>query len=190
MPISNENKFDLNSLKLNIGFGDGLPERREITTVLVRRPNKQTYIRTHSDPSWQLRTAVLELKEEGETYLVAKELWEELANEIVPKILVSAVTRQDTFFLWPIRLPKEDGFLDSWNRSAIECAKTAQSLWVRIESQKDAQAYFPHVAESQDSFPDPKWPKEGFEKLLMTAFKDHYISSLDHPVVKRLRGAL
>lgn len=194
MPKGNENKvvnrISLDLLKLDLGFGEGLPEKKEISTILVRKPNKQTYIRVNADPAWQLKTAVLELKDEGETYLVAKELWKELRNEITPKIIVSAITRQDSFFFWPIRLPNEDGYIDSWNRSAIECAKVAFTQWVRIQSEKDAQSYFPHIAENQDSFPEPVWPEDGFEKLLMIAFKDHYIDSKDHPVVKKLRGVL
>ncbi len=181
-------KLNLNALRLNIGFGEGLPEKKVISTVLVRRPNKQTYIRVNPSPEWQLKTAVLELKDEGETYLVAKELWAGLANEITAKVIVSAITRQDSFFFWPIRLPNEDGYIDSWNKSAIECAKIASEKWVRIQSEKDAQSYFPHIAENQDSFPEPGWPKEGFEKLLMIAFKDHYVDSMDHPVIKKLRG--
>ena len=41
-----------------------------------------------------MQTAVLDLKEERETYLVDRPLWSELPNELVPKILYVAVTRQ------------------------------------------------------------------------------------------------
>jgi len=185
---SKETQINLEALKLNVGFGDGLPEKKKLTTVLVCKPPKQTYIRVHPDSEWELKTAVLELKADGETYLVAKHLWEELQNEITPKIILSAITRQNTFFLWPIRLPKEDGWLDSWNRSAIECAKLAQIKWVRIQSDKDAQSYSPFVAENQDNLPDPEWPDIGFDALLKLAFKDFYIDSMDHLVIKKLRG--
>ncbi len=187
---STEKQFNFDALKLDIGFGNGLPEKKEITSILVRRPPKQTYIRVNPDPEWQLSTAVLELKEEGETYLVARDLWEELADEIVPKILVSCLTRQNTFFFWPIRLPNKQGWVDSWNRSAIECVKLGHKQWIRIVSNKDAQSYDALVAENQDNLPDPTWPESDFQTLLKQAFKDHYIDSKDHPVLKKLRGVL
>lgn len=186
----NVTKINIASLKMDVGFGNGLPERKETNIILVRKPDKQVYIRVHPDPLWQLRTAVLEIKSDNEMYLVASELWEELRNEIKPKIIISAITRQDTFFLWPIALPNESGWLDPWSRSAVECAKKAQDQWVRVQSNKDAGVYEVNIAENQDSFPEPVWPVIGFEKLLMTAFKDHYIDSINHPVVQRLRGVL
>jgi hypothetical protein len=50
----------------------------------------------------------------------------------------------------------------------------------------DLGAYEMFVAGSTIS--DPIWPDLSFPELLRIAFKDRYIDSLDHPVVKRLRG--
>ena len=42
-----------------------------ITTVPVRKPNQQEFFRVHPDPAYRLTpAAVIELKDERETYLV------------------------------------------------------------------------------------------------------------------------
>ena len=61
--------------------------KKALLAVPVRKPNKQEFVRVHPDEAYRLETAVLELKEERETYLVERALWDELAGEIVPKVL-------------------------------------------------------------------------------------------------------
>jgi hypothetical protein len=36
--------------------------------------------------------------------------------------------------------------------------------------------------------PEPNWPELPFKELLRVAFKDKYINSLDHPILRKLRG--
>ena len=86
----------------------------------------------------------------------------------------------------PIRMPGEDGRLDRWNASALEAAESARSSWVRVVSNRDLRAY--EVSEATGKLPDPEWPDLSFEEILRIAFKDRYITELDHPVVRRLRG--
>ena len=47
-------------------------------------------------------------------------------------------------------------------------------------------AYDIYKAESTIS--DPEWPEEGFWDLIRLAFRDHLITTIDHPIIKRLRG--
>jgi hypothetical protein len=42
--------------------------------------------------------------------------------------------------------------------------------------------------EAQSTIPDPEWPTLPFNELLRIAFRDRYVGSLDHAVIKRLRG--
>jgi hypothetical protein len=43
-------------------------------------------------------------------------------------------------------------------------------------------------ASDQNKMPEPEWPELGFWELIKIAFRDHLVDSIDHPVVKRLRG--
>ena len=38
------------------------------------------------------------------------------------------------------------------------------------------------------NLPDPTWSDLSFRELLKLAFKDKYIDSQDHPILRRLRG--
>ena len=97
----------------------------------------------HPEDSWRLQTAVLEVKDDNETYLVAPQFWPELMSrgEIIPKILFTAISKQGVVFLWPIRLPGEDDRLDSWNQSALEAARVAMGQWVRLSANRHLAAY-------------------------------------------------
>jgi len=35
---------------------------------------------------------------------------------------------------------------------------------------------------------EPEWPQLSFQELIRIAFRDRLITSIDHPVVKRLHG--
>ena len=47
-------------------------------------------------------------------------------------------------------------------------------------------AYRIHLAEGD--LPDPLWPAKTLPELLKLAFKGRIVDSIDHPVVRRLRG--
>ena len=180
--------FDPARLRLSQDFAAGLGVKRALLTVPVRKPAKEWWVQVHPDEAYRIQTAVLELKEDRETYLVDPDLWSELATESTfsPRALFSAMTRQGVVFLWPIRLPGPDGKLDEWSRSALEAATMAAGQWVRVEANMHLGAY--EVSTATANLPDPEWPDVPFKQLLQVAFKDRYIDTLDHPVLQRLRG--
>ncbi|MFA5924749.1 MAG: hypothetical protein WC856_26260 [Methylococcaceae bacterium] len=187
-PAASSSLFDPSKLRLSQNFAESVGVKKLVTTVPVRKPNKQDFIRVHPDPAYRLETAVLELKEERETYLVAPDLWLELPGELIPKVLFTAMNRQKVLFVWPVRLPGEDGRHDQWNASALEAATMAQKDWIRISANMGLGAY--EIFQSIGDLPDPEWPEMEFSKILEIAFKGHYITSLDHPALRRLRGEL
>jgi hypothetical protein len=135
--------FDPASLRLAPDHAAGLGVRKALLTVPCRKPEKSWWIRTHSDPAYRLETAVIELKEDRETYLVAPALWPELATEstLSPRALVTSINRQGVLFLWPIKLPGPDGRLDEWSRSALDAADRAGRGWVRVQASMSLGAY-------------------------------------------------
>ena len=187
-PSKNGGLFDLEKLRLSQNFAETVGVKKKIITVPVRKPHRQSFVRVHPDESWRLETAVIEVKEDRETYLVDPAFWSELPGEIIPKVLFTAVNRQDVVFLWPIRLPGEDGRHNEWHRSALEAAQLATKQWVRVVANMPLGAY--DVFEATGNFPEPEWPDISFRELLQIAFRDKFIQSLDHPVIRRLRGEL
>jgi hypothetical protein len=186
--MSAPDPFDLDSLRLTQDFAGSVGVKKALTTIPVRRPDRQWFIRVHPDPAYRLETTVVELKEDGETYLIASNLRAELPGEIVSKVLLTAVTRQGNVFLWPVRMPDEMGKLDEWNRSAFEATKLAEKQWIRLVANRSLGAYETYVATGD--LPDPEWPEKSFQELVRIAFRDRFIDALEHPVVQRLRGAV
>jgi hypothetical protein len=180
--------FDPSRLRLSQDFVATVGVKKALITVPVRKPSKQEFVRVHPDGAYRLETAVLELKEERETYLVDPSLWPELPSELTPKVLFATMNRQGVLTLWPVRMPGDDGRLDEWNASALEAAEMAQGRWVRVVANMSLGAY--EVYEATGDLPDPDWPDLPFAEILKVAFKGHYITDIDHPVIRRLRGEL
>ncbi len=181
-------ELDLNNLKLSQSFDLDVGVKKVLINVPVRRPDNQWFIQVHPDENCSYSTAVIELKEDRETYLVAKELWGELQAELKPKVFVYSINKQGNVFLWPIKLPSSDGQIDDWNKSALEAAQLAKGNWCRIFSNKSLGSY--DVKMSTSPGPSPVWPEKEFSEILKIAFKDKYIDSLEHVVVKKLRGEI
>lgn len=180
--------FDLASLRISQDFASAVGVKRLITTVPVKKPSREWFVRTHPDATYRLPTAVLELKEDREVYLVSPSLRPELASEttVSPRLLVTSITRQGVLFLWPIRLPGPDGKIDDWSRSALDAADEAKSRWVRITANMSLGAYDVAVASGQVA--EPSWPSLSLQEIIKIAFRDKLISDWDHPVLQRLRG--
>ncbi len=85
-----------------------------------------------------------------------------------------------------MRLPGPDGKIDDWNRSALEAATIATGKWVRVAANMALGAY--DVFEATGEIPPPTWPGTSFCDLLALAFKGRLVDSVDHPVLRRLRG--
>jgi hypothetical protein len=117
--------FDPGTLRLSQSFGAAAGVKKALLTVPVRKPDKSWFVRVHPDESYRLQTAVIELKEDRETYLVVPALWPELATEATfrPKLLATAVNRQGVVFLWEANLPRSDGRVDEWTRTALEAVE-------------------------------------------------------------------
>jgi hypothetical protein len=184
-PSTVDDKFDLARLRLSQDF-TGAGAKKLLTTVPVRKPNRQSFIRVRPGENWLLETAVLELKEDRETYLVDPSLWQELGPEISPRIIFTAIDRAGVLFLWPVRLPGPDGRQDAWSRSAITAAQTAMSQWTRIVANMGLGAYELYAATAD--IPEPEWPELSFQAIIKIAFRDKFINSIDDPVLRRLRG--
>jgi hypothetical protein len=187
-PTTAPDPFDPAVLRLSQDFSASFGVKKQLLTVPVRKPDKAWFVRVHPCDDYTLQTAVVELKEDRETHLVAPDLWPGLAGESTfsPRALFTAMNRQGVLFLWPVRLPGADGKVDSWSQSALEAANMARKTWVRVAANMALGAY--DVFQATGDLAEPDWPETPFRELLKIAFKDRYITSLDHPVLRRLRG--
>jgi hypothetical protein len=178
--------FDLASLRLNPSFLETAGVKKLLTTVPARRPNPQDFVRVHPSPDYRADFALIDLKDDREDYLVRQEVLSELISEVVFKTIFTAINRQGVVFLWPVRLPAPDDRKTEWPRSQREAAELAMTKWVRLKANMSLGAYEIAVAESVMA--DPIWPDLTYQELVRIAYRDRMITTIDHPVVRRLRG--
>jgi len=178
--------FDLANLRLKQNFAETVGVKKLTTTVPVRKPSQQDWVRVHPDPKMRDNFPLIELKDEREEYVLVGSLVGELVGEFVSKTLYVCINRQGVLSLWPVRLPDPDGREMDWHRSARDAAEMAMTEWVRVKSNKSLGAY--EVFKSQGTLSEPVWPDLDFQQIIRIAFRDRLITTLDHPVIKHLRG--
>jgi hypothetical protein len=183
------NPFDPSALRLDQSFAETAGVKKLLTTVPVRKPNRQDFVRVHPDLAFRLTpTAIIELKEDREVYLVTPAIAAELPGEFTAATLYTTVNRQGVVFIWPVKLPGPDGKHNEWHRSSAEAAELAMNKWIRLTANMSLGAY--EVFEATGELPEPNWLDLPFDEILKIAFRGHFVDSLDHPVVERLRGAV
>jgi hypothetical protein len=165
---------DLASLRLSQTFTDGVAVKKLLTTVPVRKPNRQDFVRVHSGEAYRLApAAILELKDDREVYFVTPAMAVELAGEVVAATIYTAINRQGVVHLWPVRLPTPDGKHNPWHRSAAEAAERAMGSWIRVVADMALGAY--QIYQAPAHIPDPEWPEHSLADLLKIAFRDRVV---------------
>ena len=182
------NPFDnLSALRLDQSYADMVGVKKLLTTVPVRKPNRQDFVRVHPDPKYRLTpAAIIEIKEDREVYLVTPDMAQALPGEFAAATLFTTINRQGTLHIWPVKLPTPDGRQNEWHRSAAEAAERAMKKWVRVTSSMSLGAY--EIFEASGELPDPLWPDFSFQEILKIAFRERLVDRADHPLVQRLRG--
>ena len=172
--LSAPNPFNPAALRLDQSFADHVGVKKLLTTVPVRKPNRQDFVRVHPDPAYRLTPAALiELKEDREVFLVTPAMAAELPGEFMAAALYTAINRQGVLQLWPVKLPGPDGKHNDWHRSAAEAAELAMHKWVRVTANMALGAY--EIFEATGDLPEPIWPDLAFPDILKIAFRDRIV---------------
>jgi hypothetical protein len=185
-PVEPVDPFDLANLRLDQSFVESVGVKKLLTTIPVRKPDRQDFVRVHASETYRAVVALIELKADREFYLLLPAIARELPGEFMTTTIYTAINRQGVVFLWPVRLPASDGRVLEWHRSAAEAAEKAMTRWIRVQSNTSIGAY--EMTEAPIGFPDPEWPDPPLQELLRIAFRDRLVDRLDHAVIKRLRG--
>jgi hypothetical protein len=177
---------DLNALRLPQDFAASLGVKKLLVQVPVTKPHKGWFSRSRPGAEWRTQVAMIVLKEEGESYVVHPELAADLPDDVRHYELVTAINRYGTVFLWQLRMPNSARG-DSWADSAMAACAHAETQWVKTTANMRAGAYDVAIATAQ--WPEPEWPEHTFDALFRLAFRDQVIESIDHPVIRQLKGA-
>jgi hypothetical protein len=93
----------------------------------------------------------------------------------------------DVFFLCHIPTQNKDNL---WNASNLQACEQAKKLWVQATSRKaeGVEGYKIDYAQHADAFPDPNWPAQSLDELIVVTFDGRTIEVADHPGLLRLVG--
>lgn len=169
----------------NVHLEDSAAMMRKMQTVIpVRKPSKKQFVFVHPEADYRaVNMPTIQDEATGEIYLLAANL--EFPADIENKVdflnLATAITTDGSIFLWYYK-----NSTNSWSDSARIAIREASHRWVRVIPDKSSNGYI--LESPMVSPPAPAWPVLSFTKMLETAFGTHYIDSLNHPLVKKLRG--
>jgi hypothetical protein len=189
--------FAEENIKLPQEMLDEAISHTELTIVPVQKPGDQEFIRVHPSPDYRHVAAIIEYSDEkGAEYLIHPTCVgqiKEFGIKFHFKQLYLYVTKQGNVCWWSIKLPK-DGRENTWLDTARDAAEKAIDKWISVRSDPTLRAYTVAIAVDNDDFNAPEWPvKHGIplskNQLLSLAFKDRLIMDIEHPVIRRLRGA-
>ena len=119
---------------------------------------------------------------------------EELAMRYLPSGRIQrfrfalATKPNDRFFLCEVPSQNLDNV---WNASNLSGCVQAKTLWTQATSRRPegVDGYKIDMAKHQDAFPEPNWPTQALNELIMVTFAGRMIDREDHPGLLRLIGA-
>ena len=178
--------IDLNNITLPQDYQNEPGAKKLYTKIPVRKPRKTEFFRVLDSEEYTAKAAIIELKEERETYLVSIDLLSDLSDYAVPVQVCVVMTRMQSLLIWPVKLPQERRNL--WHDTALEASHLAKEKWICIRADMNAGGY--DILEAVAKLPEPEWPTEEltFQRMLELGFKDFFVDSLDHPLIRRLTG--
>jgi hypothetical protein len=179
---------DLKSLRLPANYGETLGVKKLLTNVLVGKPKKPQFFRTHESDTMTFPAMILENKEAREAYVVVPDVAQEISELVRPVMLHAAIDRQNNVSLIPVPLPGEDGTRNPWHESLAQAVEHAKLKWIRISANMHVGGY--DVYEAGGVLPEPEWPSHDIDALVEVAFRGKIISSFEHPVVQSLLGRI
>jgi hypothetical protein len=158
----------------------------------VRRPGKDEFFRTHPSLREDLTLLEYNTEEERRQYMIHPAIYHELeSSELAVNLkrvrIITSVNRNATVFLWPLTLPT--GGANSgrtWHESALEVAEEATRFWVKMAGDRGVGAY--KYWKASGDLGEPQWGDLDLTSLLRLGFKDRAITTLEHEVIRELRG--
>ena len=90
---TSDDPFDLAKLRVSQDFLETTNVKKLLTTVPIRKPAAQDFVRVHPSPQYRELLALLELKEDREIYIVNLTAVPELQVECYIATLFTAISR-------------------------------------------------------------------------------------------------
>jgi hypothetical protein len=177
------------------------PSIAGVETLLTALPHYRLseandWARLHPDEAkyWSPEFCFVNVPIKGQKRETLHFIGEEIARRYLPSKRVQrfrlalAAKPHDVFFLCQVPSQNLD---NKWNDDNLKACLKAKQKWVQATSRKaeNAEGYQITYAEDQDAFPEPNWPTQTLDELILVTFDGRMIDRDDHPALLRLRGA-
>jgi hypothetical protein len=163
--------------------------KKVLTTIPIRKPNKQEFFRVRAGEEYWQPVAFLELGRD--LFPVHPQVAPHLdPDDFFYAYLCLAISKSGVLFFWPVKVPSAER-RNTWNESALVVARLAVEKWIKLRSrQEDGRGGgFYEGEEPLITFKDPVWPNLSLKELYDIAFKGgRLIDRIDHEAVKKLTG--
>jgi hypothetical protein len=152
------------------------------------------YVRLHpSEDYWSDMLYFVTIPIPGQakdtTHLIVESLALQLDSRRTRRFRLALASKPfDVFFLCQVPFLNLDNL---WNLTALEACEQARQQWVTVSSRKPegVESYKIGYAKDQDAFPEPRWPTDPLDDLVVKAFAPHrLIEDEGHPSWCRLIG--
>jgi hypothetical protein len=164
--------------------------RREQLTIPEGRP-KDVFFRIDRREEMQQPVAIFEYKPEGrlspEAHILTPDIAEQLGRRSRHAIIRVCICRPSILRLWAVKVPDADrGPPNSFTQTAWDAIPFLEKAWGRLDLNESGTGY--DVVLPEGAWPAPEWPTDSLESLVHKAYRGRFIDSMDHPIIKALRG--
>jgi hypothetical protein len=181
--------FDPMNLGISTDYAAAINAKASTKPFELRAPNDQEFFRTSPRENHHLVVGSIADKQDmGKVYIVSGVLLEEVKLKFPKAVravkLVLAQTLAGTSLVWPVPLAEDRG--GKWNstqRAACDQGKTRWTNKTSGRGEYDIVTVNNPKEVDWDFFPP-------FRDILRQAASEHLIDSLEHPLLKKLRGEI
>jgi hypothetical protein len=181
------NKKPLLDLAKYRGANKALPENGGSTgiqtNIPVKKPGNKNYFRVHPDPSYRLYDVPVIEEEGGDVYLLELEVPEDVLEFVMYMNLFTAISHRGKLFVWKFKATDT-----SWLHSSLRVGRRAVDEWIRIRADFETGGYNVIPAPEPLHSKKPVFPAMSPEEVFTLAFDNRRITSVDDPIIRRLRG--
>jgi hypothetical protein len=154
------------------------------------------FVRLHHDEDryWTQELCFVSVPIQGQKKDTLHLIEEELAMQYLPSRrikrlrLALASKPHSKFFLCHVPSQNLDNI---WNETNLRGCVAAKASWTSVTSRSEeaTEGYVYSFARDATAFPDPVWPSQSLEELIVNAFTNRMITDAEHPALLRLIGA-
>ncbi len=178
--------FDLAAVKRKAATSVAV--KKTLVIRVQKRVDKTTWFQVCPHAEMHVEGYLLDPGESAEgLFWVSPHILEEIDDSTIRlyELHLCRTKQGGSLFFWAIALPGEEGRDMECNIVRREYAKEL-GKWMRLEWNDASRMHDQTIALA--NWPDPEWPDEPIDNLIRIAFRGRLIESVDHPVVRLLKG--